>query len=338
MKKHYVIGVICCLIATVSWGGMFPVMTSALSVLDPFNLTAIRYSIAGVAFLAMLLFKEGRRALSLKGERWLLAWLLGTLGFAGFGFLVFLGQQIAGPDGALTASIVMATMPMMGILVGWVLRGVRPALPTIGFILLSLSGMLLVITEGNLMPLFASKNLMACVPLLLGALAWVIYTVGASYFPHWSAYRYTSLTTLLGLTSIFAVNAVLMLAGVIGFPSALQVVAVAPHLVYMALIAGFVGVLCWNLGNRIVTPTNGVLFMDVVPVTAFAISAMTGVVPGRLQLIGASVTAVALIFNNLYQRQARHRAGQNDVVSAMSLLRQAQNVKVKAPGAALRAG
>ncbi|HET9114269.1 MAG TPA: hypothetical protein VFN66_10455 [Burkholderiales bacterium] len=44
-------------------------MTSALKYIDPFNFTAMRYSIAGVAFLFILLFREGPQALNLKGER-----------------------------------------------------------------------------------------------------------------------------------------------------------------------------------------------------------------------------------------------------------------------------
>jgi hypothetical protein len=43
--------------------------------------------------------------------------------------------------------------------------------------------------------------------------------------------------------------------------------------------------------------------MDVVPVTAFTISALTGVVPHQVQVYGAIVTATALIMNNLYQRR-----------------------------------
>lgn len=303
MKNRYSIGVLYCLIATVSWGCMFPVMTSALRHLDPFTFTALRYSIAGMAFLAILLAKEGVQSLRLKGERIFLAWLFGTLGFAGFGFLVFLGQKLAGPTGALTASIVMATMPMLGILVAWVLRGTKPALPTLAFILLSFFGVVLVITKGNFSSLLAPENIIAYAPLVLGALSWVIYTVGASYFPHWSAYRYTTVTTLLGLTSVFAITFILIDRGYIAAPGAADVIAVIPHLLYMALIAGFVGVLCWNLGNKIITPLNGVLFMDVVPVTAFTVSALTGVVPGHAQIYGACLTATALILNNLYQRQ-----------------------------------
>ena len=43
MQTSYLRGVLFCLVATVSWGCMFPVMTSALTQMDPFNFTAIRY-------------------------------------------------------------------------------------------------------------------------------------------------------------------------------------------------------------------------------------------------------------------------------------------------------
>jgi len=39
------------------------------------------------------------------------------------------------------------------------------------------------------------------------------------------------------------------------------VIAISPHLLYMSLVAGFIGVLSWNMGNKIITPLNGVLFI-----------------------------------------------------------------------------
>jgi drug/metabolite transporter (DMT)-like permease len=304
MKHNYLNGAVFCLIATLSWGAMFPVMTSALAHVDPFHFTAARYTIAGLAFALLLLYKEGPRAFRLKGERVFLAWLLGTAGFAGFGFLVFLGQQLAGPTGALTASIVMATMPLLGVLANWVIRGVKPLKATLGFISMSLVGVLLVITEGNIDALLnRPASFAAYLPLLAGALCWVVYTIGTGFFPTWSAYRYTTITTLLGLTSVFAITAVLDLTHVIRMPSAEATITVLPHLLYMSLVAGMIGVLAWNMGNKIITPLNGVLFMDVVPVTAFIISALTGLVPHPTQVYGAMITATALILNNLYQRR-----------------------------------
>ena len=42
MQTSYLRGVPFCLVATVSWGCMFPVMTSALTQMDPFNFTDTR--------------------------------------------------------------------------------------------------------------------------------------------------------------------------------------------------------------------------------------------------------------------------------------------------------
>lgn len=300
----YIKGLLCCLLATVSWGAMFPVMTQALTRIDPFNFTTLRYGIAGIAFALLLLFREGRSAFTLKGEKWGLAWLFGTLGFAGFGFLVFLGQHLAGPTGALTASIMMATMPMLGLLTIWALKKVRPQASTFGFILLSFSGVVLVISNGNVSAVLNSPmSLTANLLLIAGALCWVLYTIGGSYFPGWSPLRYTTITTLLGMTSVIGTDVLLMATGKIAVPNSSAIIFVIPHLLYMALVAGLMAVLCWNIGNRIITPTNGVLFMDVVPVTAFLVSALNGVLPTHMQIIGAAITATALVLNNLNQRK-----------------------------------
>ncbi|EIB4566615.1 TPA: DMT family transporter [Salmonella enterica subsp. enterica serovar Corvallis] len=315
--NSYLKGLLCCLLATVSWGGMFPVMTHALTYIDPFNFTTFRYGIAGIAFALLLLFREGQNSFRLKGERWGLAWLFGTLGFAGFGFLVFLGQSLAGPGGALTASIMMATMPMLGLLTIWDLKKVRPHASTMSFILLSFSGVVLVITNGDVFAVLNSPiSLAANLLLIAGALCWVLYTIGGSYFPGWSPLRYTTMTTLLGMISVVLIDLFLVGSGAISVPSAASIITIVPHLLYMALVAGLVAVLCWNVGNRIITPTNGVLFMDVVPITAFIVSALNGIVPTNMQITGAVITAMALVLNNLNQRKLAMLATQANTLKA----------------------
>jgi drug/metabolite transporter (DMT)-like permease len=304
MNGSYAKGALCCLIATLSWGAMFPIMTSALTRMDPYTFTSMRYGIAGIAFLVALVLREGRAGLSLKGERVGLAWLLGSAGFVGFGFLVFLGQKLAGETGALTASIMMATMPMLGILVNWVLRKVAPPAVSMLLIVMSFCGVATVITQGDFASLLRTpSNYGANLLIILGALCWVTYTVGASFFPKWSPYKYTAVTTALGMTSVLTLNAVLLLSGAVPVPSGADFVFVVPHVLYMAFIAGFVGVLCWNMGNKILTPLNGVLFMDVVPLTAFVISSLVGVMPHPVEILGACITGTALIVNNLYGRR-----------------------------------
>ncbi len=303
-------GVLLCLLATLSWGGMFPVMDVALRHIDPFTFTVMRYGIAGLIFLLVLRAREGREGLRLKGERLGLAWLFGTAGFTGFQFLVFYGQSLIGEQGALNASIMMATMPMLGVLVTWVLRRAVPSKATLSFIALSFVGVILVVSKGDLTDLVARPQDFGPDALLLfAALCWVVYTSGASYFPTWSPIRYTTVTTGLGLASACTITLVLLGTGAVATPTTDSVGGVLPELAYMSVVAGFVGVLAWNTGNKYLGPLNGVLFMDIVPITAFTVSAVTGVIPAPTQLVGAGLTATALVLNNLHlRRRALHTA------------------------------
>ena len=56
------------LLAATAWGGLFPVAMVTLPVLDPFHMTAIRYAITAVLFLALLAIAEGPRSLRLEGR------------------------------------------------------------------------------------------------------------------------------------------------------------------------------------------------------------------------------------------------------------------------------
>src|SRR5215470_19648660 len=115
MPDRYVAGVIYCLVATLSWGAMFQVMAGALTRIDPFSFTSVRYLVAGVTFAVVLLLREGWNSLRSTGESLLPAWFFGTAGFAGFNFLLFLGQQMAGESGPLIASIIAAMMPLLSL-------------------------------------------------------------------------------------------------------------------------------------------------------------------------------------------------------------------------------
>ncbi|PHM44969.1 transporter [Xenorhabdus mauleonii] len=168
---------------------------------------------------------------------------------------------------------------------------------------MSFFGVMTVITKGHYSNLFDFPSSYSANGLIiLGALCWVIYTVGASFFPTWSPLKYTALTTYLGVISIVVLNGILYACGIVPVPAISEFVFVIPHVFYTAFIAGFIGILCWNIGNKILTPLNGVLFMDIVPITAFSISAMTGIKPSAPEIAGACITGSALILNNLYLR------------------------------------
>src|SRR5437867_3830111 len=175
-------GAVLLLLAATAWGGLFPVAMVTLPVLDPFHMTAIRYGISAILFLALLAIAEGPRSLRLEG-RGLRAAMYGTSGFAGLGLLVFEGLEHSRPE---HGAIIMATQPLIAAVVAWLLRGARPARTTLMFLGVALVGVLLVVTKGHFAGLFAGGTGLGDALMFLGAVSWVIYTLGAADFPSWS--------------------------------------------------------------------------------------------------------------------------------------------------------
>ncbi|MCX7570002.1 DMT family transporter [Tumebacillus sp. DT12] len=301
-------GMIFCFLAVVAWGGMFPVAGNILKVMDPFWFTSIRYGTAVIVFLILLALMEGKKSFGFDNRGWWL-YFFGTMGFAGFSFLTFAGQKMLGVSGAVVASIIMALMPVNTLIVNTLLGRAKPSGFGIGMMLVALFGVLLVITKGNPATLLATtENLIGDILIYLGALSWVIYTIGGTTFPTWSPIRYTALSTLLGMISVLLITIAGTAFGLLSVPTLEGTFSVGWELLYMAMIAGVMAVFLWNFGNRILTPINGILFMNLVPITTFTITIIQGGTFTSVELLGAGITIIALVANNLYNRRVAARA------------------------------
>src|SRR5206468_7951104 len=142
--------------------------------------------------------------------------------------------------------IIMATQPLIAAVVAWLLRRVRPARATLTFLGVALLGVLLVVTKGRFTGLFEGGTGFGDLLMFVGAVSWVIYTLGAADFPSWSPLRYTALTCVLSLPAIFGVTAIATASGHVSSPSVRDVESVGWQLAYIVGIASVLGVLSWN--------------------------------------------------------------------------------------------
>jgi drug/metabolite transporter (DMT)-like permease len=289
------------LVAVLSWGAMFPIAAHAIPHVEALHLTALRYGLASIAFVALLWRIEGVRSLLPEGRTRRL-WVLGTLGFAGFNLLSYVGLE---HTGSRNAALIVPTMPLVTALVRWVRDGVKPAAVTIGATFVALAGVVLVISHGDLTTLGRGGVGFGSLLVLAGVLGWVLYTLGAADFPDWSPLRYTTLSALPGTLSIFAITEVATLAGWVAAPSPGAVGEIWPELAFIVVMGAVAAVLAWNASIRALGPQNGSLFINLVPVTAFAISIGGGYRPGAVELAGAGLTVVALVGGNLFARSPR---------------------------------
>ena len=133
------------LTAALAWGAMFPIAGPALERIDAFHMTALRYLLAASVFLALLAAVEGRRALRTDGRTPEL-WLLGTIGFAGFNLLTYVALGHIRPQ---DAALIVATAPVITVLVLWALGSGRPRGAQIALTALAFAGVATVISRGD---------------------------------------------------------------------------------------------------------------------------------------------------------------------------------------------
>jgi drug/metabolite transporter (DMT)-like permease len=303
MNSRFAQGVLLVGITVLVWGVQFPVAKSAFASVDAFHVTAIRYALGTLAFVALLAWLEGPASLSYYG-RFRATALVGLLGMCASPMLVFFGIALSSPE---HAAIIVALQPSMTALADWALRGRRPGRFTLGCLALAFAGVVTVVTRGDPVHAFGKGEIVGDIFVILGAACWVSYTMAAEVFKGWSTLRFTTLTIIPGSLGCIAVTAALVAAGVSVVPGAAAVAAVGWHLAYLTLGGIVISMLCWNAGNRRIGPLNTMLLMNLVPVVTFAVRFAQGARPTSLEVFGAALVISSLVANNLYLRRVSAR-------------------------------
>lgn len=291
-------GVLIMLMTVLIWGATFPVAKAALLTLDAFWMSSIRYGAAMLVLLALLFWREGAAALGYRG-RFKRAVFFGVMGYTGFSIFVFVGLAWSRAE---HAAIIMALQTPIAAFVHWIWKGTRPANFTLGCIAAAIVGVFMVITKGDLGQTFSGGTLAGDLLIFLGAMSWIVYTIGAVSFPGWSALRFTALTAVPGTLGIFAVTAVATAVGYVGVPAMPTVVSVGWELAYLALFTVVLAVVFWNMAVAYLGALNAMLLGNLVPVVTFAIRILQGHRFEAIELAGAGLVVAALIANNLYLR------------------------------------
>ncbi|MET4560286.1 drug/metabolite transporter (DMT)-like permease [Lysinibacillus parviboronicapiens] len=302
-KSKMILGAIACLIASISWGAMFPVADHALEYIDPFYFSTIRYGAVSIALIILLWIKEGKKAFQLEGKGKLLIFF-GVMAFTVYNVLVFLGQMLMGKSGVMVASIMEALMPMISIAILWGYKNVKPKKYMMISMVIAFVGAMFVITKGDMAFFLTLKNnIMPLAFILMGVVGWVIYTMGGHSFPEWSTLRYSTLTCVFGTAVTAILTMIGTMLGYVSVPSMGTIAVVKYDLLFMMVLPGIVALLCWNYGVKILSSINGILFINFVPITTLVIMMVQGYAITIFDIVGTLLVITALIRNNICQRQ-----------------------------------
>lgn len=217
--------------------------------------------------------------------------LLGLCGITGFNLAFFIGLQTTS---ALNGALIMATSPVTTILISSITEKHRVSLPQTVGMLISLIGVILVISHGDINNIFKLHFTRGDLIILLGNLAWATYTVGCRRFISDSTpLQTTAFTMLFGTIGIvvFSFYQSDLIKEIEEISTYNQII-----LIYMGLVGSVLAYLFWNVGIKELGAANTSLFFNFVPVFTLLLAFIMGTIPNLLQLAGALLVISGVIY------------------------------------------
>ena len=298
MKGSFGLGLVAAFSAVVLWGVQLPIGKDVFHAVDAVHVTLIRYGLATLFLIPILVFVEGRGSLSYRGKV-LPASVFGVVGMCASPMLVFFGMSLSRAEHAV---VIIALQPSITAIIQWFAQGRRPANFTLGCIIAAFCGVVLVVTKGDLSMAGTPRELLGDFIVLCGATCWVIYTMAINRLAGWSALRLTVLTLIPGLLATGLVSATLVASGSIAVPGAEALHSVMWELLYLAIAGVLISMLLWTYGTQRIGALNSSLLINFMPVVTFAVRAWQGHPIAAVEVTGAAMVVLALVANNIYLR------------------------------------
>ena len=282
-------------VCVAAWGSVFPSAKLVLADMDGLSLAMWRliFSVAGLAAYCLWI------KMPLPPLRW---WqyaalaVAGMVGVGGFNVWLFIGLT---ETSAANAALIMALSPLVTTLFANLLAGTLPGRMSLLSLLISLGGVLLVISHGDLALLRHLQVNHGDLYVLAGMLAWSGYTLFAQRVSHWlPPLGFTLLTMMAGMALIVLVNVQLA-----SRPLWQELIALPPLslglLLYISLFATVLGYLFWNNGIKQLGAARTSLFFNLVPLFAALSSLLLGQHISLLQWVGMLVVLGGLLLPKL---------------------------------------
>ncbi len=256
------------------WAGNAVVGRWAAAAIPPLTLNFLRWLLAFLVLLPLARPLWAQRA-ALR-QRWHYFALTGFLGMGCYNALQYQALHSSTP---LNVTLIAASLPLWMLGVGMLLHGVRPDRRQLLGALLSLLGVALVLSRGQLQTLRAVHFVEGDLLMLLAVFSWAVYSwllarppahlQGAQRPPwDWAMLLMAQLVFGLGFAGVSAGAEQLLSTQPVAWGSGL-----ALALVYVALGPSLLAYRCWGLGVTQAGPAVAAFFGNLTPVFAALMSA-----------------------------------------------------------------
>ena len=265
------------LTATALWAGNAIAGRVLVGSISPITLSAVRWGLAALLLLPLgwRVFMPGS-ALWQNKKRFL---LLGLFGVGSYNVLLYLALQTST---AINVTLIGASMPIWMLFIGAVFYQVKPSILQLIGAVVSLLGVGIVLTRGDLSALLSMQMVVGDLLIMLATILWAFYSwmlsrPGTSTERQWPWAEFLMAQVTVGLLWT-------------GFFDGFEIAAghafldlnwwTASLIVFVAIGPSLIAYRCWGLGVNGAGPTVAAFFANFIPLfTALLSAAMLGEPP-----------------------------------------------------------
>jgi drug/metabolite transporter (DMT)-like permease len=289
------------LLATALWAGNAIAGRVLVGSISPVTLSAVRWGLAALLLLPLgwRVFMPGS-ALWQNKKRFL---LLGLFGVGSYNVLLYLALQTST---AINVTLIGASMPIWMLFIGAVFYQVKPSVLQMIGAIVSLLGVGIVLTRGDLATLLSMEMVIGDLLIMLATILWAFYSwmlsrPGSSSERQWPWAEFLMAQVTVGLVWT-------------GFFDGFEIAAghafidlnwwTASLILFVAIGPSLIAYRCWGLGVNGAGPTVAAFFANFIPLfTALLSAAMLGEPPQLFHVL-----AFALIVAGIWVSSSQSRA------------------------------
>jgi drug/metabolite transporter (DMT)-like permease len=286
------------LIATALWAGnaIAGRVLVASAAVSPITLSLVRWGLA-----ALLLLPLGWRVFAPSSALWQNKKrfvLLGLFGVGSYNVLLYLALETST---AINVTLIGASMPIWMLLIGAIFYQTKPGLLQLVGAVVSLLGVAIVLTRGDLSTLLSMEMVLGDLLIMLATITWAFYSwmlsrPGVSTERQWPWAEFLMAQVFVGLlwTGFFDVFEIA--AGQAYLELNLWT---ASLILFVAVGPSLIAYRCWGLGVNGAGPTVAAFFANFIPLfTAILSAAMLGEPPRLFHGLAFALIVIGIVISS----------------------------------------
>lgn len=308
MNKFYVL--LFLVLANLFWAGNYVLGSYVVEELSPLQMTFLRWFIALFLLFPIAHWIE-RPDWKMVWKEWKTLSLAGLLGIVAFNYLLYEALKYTT---SMNASLISSINPAIIVLFSsLLLKEQIPLRSGIG-LLLSLIGVLLVLTQGKLHQVFQIDFNTGDLLVLLALVVWTFYSILGKKMQSIPPISATAVSVFLGVLMMFP----FMLASNIPYPLSHQALI---GLLYFGIFPSVASFIFWNVALRHTDASRAGIYINLIPVFTAVINLTLGKTITFIQIVGG-----LLVFIGVYLTSKKQNKNREISLAARSLREEAESL------------